>query len=88
MYIWVKYVSDSFENVLCIATVLETNGELVSLATDTVSFDETTDSVPVTLTLRNLPTEIANGNYTVNVMLWDAETQKPIVTKTVLNWYY
>ena len=77
-------IKGDVDNVLCIATVLETGGELVSLATQDVTFDETKDSEFVSLNLKNLPSDIADGNYTVNVMLWDATDFTPIVSKIVL----
>lgn len=77
-------IKGDVDNVRCIATVLETGGELVSLATQDVTFDETKDSEFVSLKLKNLPSGIANGEYTVNVMLWDATDFTPIVSKIVL----
>ncbi len=77
-------IKGDFDNVLCIATVLETDGELVSLATHNVMFDSKKDSEQVSLKLENLPSGIAEGGYTVNVMLWDAKDYTPIVSKIVM----
>ena len=81
----VKFVATKgdYANVLCIATVLEDNGELVSLVTQDVTFGAEA-SIPVSLKLEKLPSDIADGNYTVNVMLWKATDLTPIVSKIVL----
>ena len=87
----VKFVATegNYANVLCIATVLEENGELISLALDDeVVFDldnaDKNESKEVTLVLKNLPQNINNGNYTVNVMLWNKDDYTPIVSKIVM----
>jgi hypothetical protein len=38
----------------------------------------------VTLNLENLPEDLATGDYSVNVMLWDAEKFVPVTTKIVM----
>ena len=81
-------VKGEYENVLYVATVTDGNGKLISLATENVTFDETEETKEtksVRLTLENLPSDITDGGYTVNVMLWDAETFKPIVSKIVMD---
>ncbi len=77
-------VKGDYENVLCVATIVDAKGKLQCVATQTVDFTEEIEAEAVTLTLENLPEDLATGDYSVNVMLWDAETFKPITAKTVM----
>ncbi len=81
----VKFVAvkGEYDRVLCVATVIDDNGKLASVTTKVVTFDED-ETKPVGLTLQDLPSDIADGNYTVNVMLWNADVLKPIVSKVVM----
>ena len=72
-----------YDNILCIASVLEKGGKLKKIATREVTFENSEDSEFVTLELDELPRNIADGDYSINVMLWDANSMKPIVAKTV-----
>ncbi len=71
-------------NVICVASVLENNGELVCVATKNLTFSGSDSVKEVELELSNLPIGIAQGGYTVNVMVWNADNQKPLVSKIVL----
>ncbi len=77
-------VKGNAQKLLCVATVLENNGELLCLATKEVVFGSSDKFVDVELELLDLPAGVSNGAYTVNVMLWDSETFEPIDKKIVL----
>lgn len=78
-------VKGSEKSIICALTLLDKSNKLVSLSTKTVSFGENESFANVSLTLENLPTDIATGDYTIGVMIWDAKSLKPLVAKTNLS---
>lgn len=68
-------------DVMCIASILSTSGghsELVSVDAASISFTPSDYAKPVNLSLTNLPNDIATGNYTIRIMIWNGTNLAPV----------
>ena len=68
-------------DVMCIASILSTSGghsELVSVDAASISFKPSDYAKPVNLSLTNLPNDIATGNYTIRIMIWNGTNLAPV----------
>lgn len=66
-------------NLMCIASVIDSDKRLLSVDMQSVNFAKGDTIKSIDLSLANLPEDIAtNGNYKIQLMIWDGTTLAPI----------